>query len=151
MVSIVEDPKKVRRLDHVSIPLPEGICLGARIWLPEDASAHPVPAILEYVPYRKNDLFAVDDASRCDYFAARGYAGVRLDVRGSGDSEGVLLDEYALQEQEDALVAIDWIATQEWCSGVVGMIGWSWGGFNGLQVAARRPPRLKAVVTAYST
>ncbi len=151
MVSVVDGPAAVRRLDHVSIPLPDGIHLAARIWLPEDASTHPVPAILEYIPYRKNDLFAVNDEGRFGYFAARGYAGVRIDIRGSGDSEGVLLDEYAPQEQEDALAALAWIAAQEWCTGAVGMIGKSWGGFNGLQVAARRPPQLKAVVTVYST
>ena len=76
---------------------------------------------------------------------------MRLDVRGSGDSDGLLLDEYAMQEQDDAVEAIAWIASQPWCSGAVGMIGKSWGGFNGLQVAARRPPALKAVVTVYST
>ena len=96
-------------------------------------------------------MFAVNDQGRFGYFAAHGYAGVRLDLRGSGDSEGILIDEYALQEQDDALEAIDWIASQPWCSGAVGMIGKSWGGFNGLQVAARRPPALKAVVTIYST
>ena len=151
MVTVVEGPGSFRRLDHVPIPLADGTRLGARIWIPDGAEAHPVPAILEYIPYRKNDLFAVDDEGRFGYFAAHGYAGVRLDIRGSGDSEGVLIDEYALQEQDDALEAIAWIASQPWCSGAVGMIGRSWGGFNGLQVAARRPPALKAIVTVYST
>jgi putative CocE/NonD family hydrolase len=151
LVSVVEGPGTFRRIDHVPIPLADGTRLGARIWIPDGAEAHPVPAILEYIPYRKNDLFAVADEGRFGYFAAHGYAGVRLDIRGSGDSDGVLLDEYLLQEQDDALEAIAWIADQPWCSGAVGMIGMSWGGFNGLQLAARRPPALKAVVTAYST
>ena len=151
MVTVVEGPGSFRRHDHVPIPLADGTRLGARIWIPDGAEAHPVPAILEYLPYRKNDLFAVADEGRFGYFAAHGYAGVRLDIRGSGDSDGVLVDEYLLGEQDDALEAISWIASQPWCSGAVGMIGMSWGGFNGLQVAARRPPALKAVVTAYST
>ena len=150
-VPAVEGPKTVRRLDHVPIALADGTRLAARIWLPEDANEHPVPAILEYIPYRKNDLFAINDEGRFAYFAAHGYAGVRLDIRGSGDSEGLLVDEYLLQEQDDAVEAIAWIAGQPWCSGAVGMFGKSWGGFNGLQVAARRPPALKAIVTAYST
>jgi uncharacterized protein len=139
------------RIDHVAIPMPDGVRLAARLWIPSGAEASPVPAILEYIPYRKNDLYAVRDQARFSYFAAHGYAGVRLDVRGSGDSEGVLTDEYVRQEQDDALAAIAWIADQPWCSGAVGMIGKSWGGFNGLQVAARRPPALRAVVTLYST
>ncbi len=151
MATIVEGPGSYRRLDHVAIPLADGTRLGARIWIPDGAETEPVPAILEYIPYRKNDLFAVTDQERFGYFAAHGYAGIRLDIRGSGDSEGVILDEYALQEQDDAVEAIAWIASQPWCSGAVGMIGKSWGGFNGLQVAARRPPALKAVVSVYST
>ncbi len=150
-MTVVEGPGAFGRLDHVPIPLADGTRLAARIWLPDDAQERPVPAILEYLPYRKNDLFAVNDEGRFGYLAAHGYAGVRLDIRGSGDSEGLLTDEYVLQEQDDALEAIAWIARQPWCSGAVGMIGKSWGGFNGLQIAARQPPALKAIVTAYST
>ena len=100
----------------------------------------PVPAVLEYLPYRKSDSTAIDDSVRHPYFAERGYAGVRVDIRGSGDSEGVLMDEYQPQEQEDALELLRWIAAQEWCDGSIGMMGISWGGFNSLQMAARRPP-----------
>ncbi|MBP2536291.1 CocE/NonD family hydrolase [Agrobacterium tumefaciens] len=72
-------------------------------------------------------------------------------MRGTGESDGHMADEYLKQEQDDALEVIDWISRQPWCSGNVGMMGKSWGGFNGLQVAARRPPALKAIITAYST
>ncbi len=141
----------VRTVDNVWIPLTDGTRLAARLWLPVDAEAHPVPAILEYLPYRKDDGTALQDRTRHPYFASRGYAAVRVDLRGTGDSDGVLCDEYLAQEQDDALEVISWIARQSWCTGKVGMIGYSWGGFNGLQVAARRPPALGAVVTAYST
>jgi putative CocE/NonD family hydrolase len=110
-----------------------------------------VPAILEYLPYRKRDGTIVRDALTHPYYAGHGYAGVRVDMRGNGDSEGLLFDEYTKQEQDDALEVIDWLSKQKWCSGTVGMIGISWGGFNGLQVAARKPPALKAVVTICST
>ncbi len=150
-MTVIEGPGRFQRFDHVAIPLKDGTVLGARIWIPEVTETQKVPAILEYIPYRKNDMFAVQDHARFGYFAAHGYAGVRLDVRGSGDSEGILADEYTAQEQDDALAAIAWIASQPWCSGAVGMIGYSWGGFNGLQVAARQPPALKAVVSVYST
>ena len=46
---------------------------------------------------------------------------------------------------------IAWLAAQPWCSGAVGMMGISWGGFNALQVAARRPPALKAIISMCST
>jgi predicted acyl esterase len=140
-------PRRIRRIDHEWIPLSDGTRLGARIWLPEDAEQDPVPAILEYLPYRKGDAFARRDSHHHPYFAGFGYAGVRVDIRGTGDSDGILEDEYLPQEQDDAIEVIAWLAAQPWCSGAVGMIGISWGGFNGLQVAARRPPALQAVIS----
>jgi len=133
------------------IPTRDGCRLAASIWLPESAERSPVPAILEYLPYRKDDSRAVRDSSYHPYFAGHGYASVRVDIRGTGGSEGILYDEYLKQEQDDALDVIAWIAEQPWCSGAVGMYGISWGGFNGLQVAARRPPQLKAVISIAST
>jgi uncharacterized protein len=144
-------PRAVRIIEHTSIPLKDGMKLAARIWLPDDAEQNPVPAILEYLPYRKRDGTCERDALTYPYLAGHGYAGVRVDIRGSGESEGLLSDEYAQQEQDDALEIIAWLAAQPWCSGAVGMMGISWGGFNGLQVAARRPPALKAIVTICST
>jgi putative CocE/NonD family hydrolase len=107
--------------------------------------------VLEYIPYRKNDVTAPEDESRMAWFAGHGYTCLRVDLRGTGDSDGVLLDEYLEQEQDDAIETIAWIAQQPWCDGAVGMIGYSWGGFNGLQVAARRPPALRAVISNMST
>ena len=146
-----EFPRNVREIENTWIPMPDGTKLAARIWLPEDAEDDPVPAILEYLPYRKRDGTVERDHLTHPYFAGFGYAGVRVDMRGTGDSEGVCLGEYLLQEQDDALAIIEWLAAQPWCSGKVGMIGISWGGFNGLQVAARRPPALGAVISLCST
>ena len=111
--------------------------LAGRLWLPEGAG--PVPVILEYLPYRKRDGTRARDERMHRYLARHGYGCLRLDIRGTGDSEGVIDDEYSVQEQIDGLAAIDWIARQPWCDGQVAMIGISWGGFNGLQIAARRP------------
>jgi len=141
----------VRVIEHTLIPLKDGMTLAARIWLPEDAEQNPVPAILEYLPYRKRDGTYERDALTHPYLAAHGYAGVRVDIRGCGESTGLLFDEYAKQEQDDGMEVIAWLAAQPWCNGAVGMMGISWGGFNGLQIAARRPPALKAVVTICST
>ena len=151
MKIVTEFPRRVREIENLFIPLSDGCRLAARVWLPEDAEADPVPAILEYLPYRKRDGTVERDALTHPYFAGHGYACLRVDMRGSGDSDGLLLDEYLKQEQDDCLDVLRWIAAQPWCSGAVGMIGISWGGFNGLQVAARRPPELKAVVTICST
>ena len=144
-------PKAVRVIEHTLIPLKDGTTLAARIWLPEDAEQNPVPAILEYLPYRKRDGTYERDALTHPYLAGHGYAGVRVDIRGSGESTGLLFDEYATQEQDDGVEVIAWLAAQPWCNGAVGMMGISWGGFNGLQIAARRPPALKAIVTICST
>lgn len=129
----------------------DGSRLAARIWLPDDAYKTPAPAILEYIPYRKRDFTRARDEPMHHYFAGHGYAAIRADLRGSGDSDGLLRDEYTKQEHEDALEAIRWIAQQPWCNGSIGMMGKSWGGFNSLQVAALRPPELKAIITVCST
>jgi putative CocE/NonD family hydrolase len=138
-------------IENTWIPLSDGCRLAARLWLPPDVQKNPVPAILEYLPYRKRDMTAERDAKNYPYVASHGYAGVRVDMRGCGDSDGLIHGEYLKQEQDDALEVIAWIASQPWCDGNVGMIGISWGGFNGLQVAARQPPALKAVISLCST
>jgi uncharacterized protein len=143
--------RPVREIEHTWISLSDGCKLATRIWLPKDADENPVPAILEYLPYRKNDRMAILDSTRQTYFAGHGYAAVRVDMRGSGDSDGILSDEYLPQEQEDAVEVIRWLGNQAWCTGAIGMMGISWGGFNSLQIAARRPPELKAVISACST
>jgi uncharacterized protein len=141
----------VRVQEHLWITLSDGCRLGARLWLPETAARAKVPAVLEYIPYRKRDGTRARDDPMHGYFAERGYAAIRVDMRGSGESDGHLADEYLRQEQDDALEVIAWIARQPWCTGAVGMQGKSWGGFNALQVAARRPPALKAIITTFST
>lgn len=151
MRQVTDFPHDVVRVPNVWIPLADGTRLAARIWRPVDADAHPVPAVLEYLPYRKDDATEAADALRHPYFAGHGYAAVRVDIRGTGSSDGILRGEYLRQEQDDALEVLRWLAAQPWCTGDVGMIGYSWGGFNGLQVAARRPPELKAVITHAST
>jgi putative CocE/NonD family hydrolase len=144
-------PRRVRSIETAWIPTSDGARLAARIWLPEDAEDQPVPGILEYIPYRRRDFTRLRDSMMHPYFAGHGYACVRVDLRGSGDSDGVLEDEYLAQELADGAEVLRWIAAQPWCSGKVGMLGISWGGFNGLQIAALQPPELGAVISACST
>ena len=143
-------PHPVRDIENVWITLSDGCRLAARIWRPDEAAA-PVPAILEYIPYRKRDFMRRRDEGMHHWFAGHGYAAIRVDMRGSGESDGILHDEYLAREHADALEVIEWIARQSWCSGKVGMMGKSWGAYNSLQVAALRPPALKAVIAVMGT
>ncbi len=142
-------PPAIRITEHLWIPLADGRRLAARLWLP--ALDAPAPAILEYLPYRMRDGTAARDATTYPVFAEAGYAGVRVDIAGTGESDGLFDDEYSERELSDGEAVIAWIARQPWCDGTVGMIGISWGGFSGLQLAFRRPPALKAIVTVCST
>ncbi len=151
MRTVTDFPHDVEVIENTFIPLRDGQQVAARIWLPTGATARPVPAVLEYIPYRKRDMTRGRDALNHPYIAGHGYACVRVDLRGSGDSDGVMVDEYRPQEHEDAEDVIAWLAEQPWCDGNVGMMGISWGGFNSLQLAARRPPALKAIISASAT
>ena len=146
-MKIVRDfPFAIREIEHCWIPLAGGERLSARIWLPEDAEADPVPAILEYIPYRKRDYSAVRDQTTHAWLAGHGYAGVRVDVRGCGDSDGLHTEQWSTAYDEDALEVLSWIAGQPWCNGRIGMMGLSWGGQTCLKMASLAPPQLKAVI-----
>ena len=148
---IVEDfPYAVERHDAVTVPLADGTRILATLWLPADVG-QPVPAVVEMVPYRRRDGTIFRDWAMQPYTAGHGFAYCRVDLRGSGDSDGILTDEYTEREQRDAEEIVAWLAAQPWCSGAVGMTGISWGGINALQLAARRPPALKAIITVCST
>lgn len=144
-------PRQICEIENQWITLSDGTRLAARIWLPVDADSNPVPAILEYLPYRKRDGTVERDQLTHPYFAGHGYSCVRVDMRGCGESDGILTDEYTQQELDDGVEVINWLAGQTWCSGKVGMMGISWGGFNSLQIAAMRPEPLKAIITLCST
>ncbi len=147
----VQPPRTVRVIDNQWIELPDGVRLAIRLWLPEDAETSPVSAILDSVPYRKSDGTAIWDATWGTYFAAHGFAFARVDLRGSGDSSGILEDEYTEQEQLDSERVIAWLSERSWCTGSVGMIGISWGGFAALQMAARHPEQLRGVVPIHGS
>src|SRR6202021_1148865 len=136
------------RLEKTWIPMKDGVRLAATLYMPANPKAgEHFPALLEYLPYRKDDDEAVRDYGTHSYFARRGFVGARVDIRGFGESEGVPPDrEYSEQEQEDAEQVMGWLARQPWSNGKVGMLGISWGGFNSIQMALRKPPALKAIL-----
>ena len=136
------------RLEHLMIPAPDGVRLAATLYLPDGEG--PWPALLEALPYRKDDQTL---SYRPGYlrFADAGYVMCRVDVRGTGSSEGIATDEYPATERTDLAAVIDWLATQAWSTGAVGMFGTSYSGFNSLQLAMERPPALKAIVSIFAS
>lgn len=144
-------PHQIHVNPDVKIPLSDGNWLHARLWMPTDSIHNPVPALVEYAPFRHRDFTAPRDALIHPWFAGHGYASLRVELRGSGDSSGLAQDEYISQEQDDALEALEWIAAQNWCNGSTGMFGMSWGAFSALQVAARQPPSLRAIIPVHGT
>lgn len=121
---------------HYNLQLADGVNLGTKLWLPKKEIAEKnfgdcpqdvlyqlsgdhgneekFPVILEYIPYRKSDSTAPRDHRRHTWMTSHGYVVARVDMRGSGDSEGLYHDEYTVQEQDDAVEVIDWLSKQEW-------------------------------------
>ncbi len=135
-------------IQQAQIPMPDGLHLAANLFFPEGARPDErFPVLLEYLPYRKDDWSAERDFQLHSYFVRRGYISARVDIRGTGASQGRQPDrEYCDQEQEDGMAVIDWLSRQPWSNGNVGMMGISWGGFNSIQMAMRHPPALKAIL-----
>jgi uncharacterized protein len=146
----VDDPK-IKVIENIWIPMADGARLAARVFLPVSADTIPAGAVLEYLPYRKRDGYRYRDDVAGPFLAKSGIAMIRVDIRGTGDSDGTMIDEYLPIEQADALAVIDWIAHQPWCNGHVGMRGISYGSFTALQAAAKAPPALKAIVSTCGT
>ncbi len=136
----------VRVIENAWIGMKDSTQLSARLWLPDNVKEIPAPVVLEYIPYRKRDLYRAHDNAWGQQLAQYGIGYARVDARGSGDSQGVLVDEYLDQELNDGVEIIAWLARQSWSNGSVGMRGISWGGINTLQVAALEPPELKAIM-----
>src|SRR5262249_38955508 len=139
---------KVRVVRNVKISMRDEVRLSADLIRPDSDGRFPV--IMEYHPYRKDDVTR-SGLSWHHYFAERGFVGVRLDVRGTGSSEGINTDEFGHYEQSDGYDAVEWLARQPWSNGKVGMFGASYGGFTALQVAMSQPPHLKAIVSVYAS
>jgi hypothetical protein len=137
---------------NVQIPVRDGLRLSANLFKPVPRMVEEkFPAVLEMIPYRKDDWRYRSDHQRMTYLARRGYVGCRLDVRGTGSSPGIARDEYTPEETQDGYDSVEWLAAQPWCNGNVGMWGISYGGFTAIQVAMLRPPSLKAIVPMYAT
>jgi hypothetical protein len=137
------------RTEDVAIAMRDGVRLAATLHVPPGEG--PFPALVEALPYRKDDLTARYAAEYQRLADAFGYLVCRVDVRGTGSSEGTALGEYTQAELEDVAEVIGWLADQPWSTGAVGMYGTSWSGFNSLQVAMLRPPALKAICSIFAS
>jgi putative CocE/NonD family hydrolase len=127
----------------------DGVELAIDVYRPGWGDVHP--AIIEHIPYRKDDVTGPDRWSLYKALARRGLGVVRVDVRGTGSSGGVAADEYTEDEQEDGVEMTAWAASQPWCNGAVGAWGMSYGGFTAVQLATHQPPALKAIAAFYAT
>ncbi|MGH8950238.1 MAG: CocE/NonD family hydrolase [Acidimicrobiia bacterium] len=146
---VPEYPLRVER--RVFVPMDDGTRIALTVYLPDTVNDGPFPTIVESLPYRKDDAFYSADWPTYAYLAQRGFAGARIDIRGTGASTGIIEDEYVPREQDDTLAVLEWLAEQDWCSGNLGMWGVSWGGFSSLQTAMLRPPELKAIAPVHAT
>ena len=134
------------------IPMQDNIHLAADIYWPTGYRKGDVyPVLLEYIPYRKDESRG-RNYPLYSYFLDNDYIVARVDIRGTGNSEGkVIPNEYSDIELDDGEEVIEWLANQSWSNGNVGMFGISWGGFNSIQMSMRNPPALKAFVAVMAT
>lgn len=140
------------RIDRkVWVPMDDGTRVALTLYLPDAPGDGPFPAVIESLPYRKDDDCFTRDFQTYTFLAGRGLAGVRIDIRGTGASTGIITDEYVEREQRDNLAVMDWLTGEEWCDGSLGMWGISWGGFSALQAAMLRPPQLRAIAAMHAT
>ena len=140
-------------LEHDTLEMKDGVRLAVTYYRPAAKTAgETFPVIMEMVPYRKDDFFALGDYGYGAYFAKRGYVVARVDVRGTGGSEGSIpVSEYSEAEITDAEELIAQLSKKNWSNGNVGMYGISWSAFNSLMTAHRKPPALKAIIAAHGS
>jgi uncharacterized protein len=146
---VLSFPVRIER--RVSVPMDDGARVALTLYLPDAPGDGPFPTVVESIPYRKDDEFMAPDYRTYTYLAERGFAGARIDIRGTGASTGIIADEYLEREQSDTLAIFDWLEGQAWCDGNLGMWGVSWGGFSALQTAMLRPPQLRTIVPMHAT
>jgi len=149
----VSPPDHAFRTEDGWLTMKDGVRLAVTYYkpVPRTAGEH-FPVLFEFLPYRKDDGGYIGVYSLYAYFVRRGYILARVDIRGTGASEGTFpLREYSEQELDDAVETIDQLSRLPESNGNVGMWGISWGGFNAIQVAMRRPPALKAILAAMAT
>ena len=150
--SCANKDQKEYEITEIWIPMSDDVRLAADIYWPADYEQEKTyPVLLEYIPYRKDESRG-RNYPLYSYFLDHDYIVARVDMRGTGNSEGITIPyEYSDIELDDGEEVINWLSQQEWSTGSVGMFGISWGGFNSIQMAMRNPPALKAFVSLMAT
>lgn len=140
-------------LENSTLTMRDGVKLAVTYYRPTAKTVgEKFPVLMEMVPYRKDDFFALGDYEYGSYFAKHGYVLARVDVRGTGGSDGKIpVSEYSQAEISDAEELISQFSTMPWSNGKVGMYGISWSAFNALMTAHRKPPALKAIIAAHGS
>jgi predicted acyl esterase len=144
----------------VAVLLRDGTTIYIDIYLPIDAA--DAPALVAWSPYGKHGLKSLAIMPGADvepgwvsehviwegpdpaYWCPRGYAVVSPDPRGAWRSEGTLTF-YSEQEAEDGYDLIEWVASQPWSNGKIGMLGVSYLAISQWLIASKRPPSLAAI------
>jgi uncharacterized protein len=145
----VDGDYAITEKQNLLIPLPDGTQLAANLIVPDAAGA--APAIVVYQPYLKDLHGRGAILEWQQHFARRGYAGLIVDIRGTGASDGIMAPPFSPSEREDAVAMLGWIAEQPWCDGTTGMWGISYSGSTSLAAASLRPSSLKAIIPMHGT
>ncbi|GAA4903146.1 hypothetical protein EV188_1011166 [Actinomycetospora succinea] len=136
-----------RVLADQRIPVSGGATLHADVYTP--ATPGRYPAVVSFAAYSTETHTAgiptgSNEIGSPPVFTDRGYCSVIVERRGMGRSTGEQVMFFADQDVDDHEAVIAWAAEQPWCTGEVVLFGTSYYGMTQLQVAARRPPALRA-------
>jgi putative CocE/NonD family hydrolase len=152
-LDVVPYPKNIAF--EVWFPGGRTLTMRAHYWYhaPSMRAGKRLPAIIDFNPYRRRDGMLYVDSMMYPWFSFNEYLCFRVDLHGSGDSEGTMSDEYTEEELSSCVQIIEQVAKLPFCDGNVGMMGKSWSAINSLVVAARddRPSALKAIVFCCGT
>lgn len=133
-----------RVLWNVRSPMRDGVGLANNVYLPPAGLAGgPYPVIFSRNPYNR---MSWAEALRWRFFTEQGYAFVTQDCRGRFDSDGEFYPFF--DDFEDGYDSVEWIAEQPWCTGKIGMMSGSYGGWTQWAAARGKPPHLTTLVSS---
>jgi predicted acyl esterase len=161
--TLISQPKYgIKTEKNVMVPMRDGVKLAVNIYRPDARGKFPALFAMggygkelqeELIPPQPLNKSAVWDgnieAGDTPNIVPRGYVHVIADARGTGYSEGEFQGMWSQQEGRDGHDIVEWIAKQPWCTGKVGMIGYSYYGGIQLKVAIQQPPHLKSIFVSH--
>ncbi len=129
------------------IPVADGVSLAADVYTPKSAGRYP--AVIAFSAYSKELQSSgaptgTNETGSPPVFTDRGYVHIIVTRRGMGRSQGESVVFFNDADVQDHAAVIAWAAAQPWCDGQVVLFGSSYYAITPVQVAARRPPALRA-------